>query len=238
MSKILVISDTHIRPHMYDDTVLWYNLGKYCTETKPDYIIHLGDVGDFDSQAWLTKNRGVYTLQEELDAVEECFVRFHSAIEDYNNIRRAQKMKQYKPKMILTLGNHDIRNGMTEVERLFTDLGWTVYDYCEPAIIEGITFVHCMHKGLSDTICTTAQELIENWHSNIVVGHGHHKDFFESYSMDTQKQITALRSPVFLLTPSNWAVQTRNKWSKGFTEINTEPFSFVWRDMECLLRNS
>lgn len=238
MSKILVISDTHITPGMYPNKSFWYNFGVYCTETKPDYIIHLGDVGDFDSQAWLVKNRGKYSLAEEIAEVSACFTNFQAAIKDYNNIKRKQKKKTYRPKQILTLGNHDVRNGITVVADLFTQLGWEVYDYCKPAIVDGISFVHCAHKGLSDTVCNTAQELLENWHTSIVVGHGHHKDFFESCCLETGKKLTALRSPVFLLTPADWAVQTKLKWSQGFTEINTDPFSFVWRDMECLLKIS
>lgn len=233
MSKVLVIADTHINPELPDDE-LWHKLGQYCVRTKPDYVIHLGDVADFNSQAWLKAQRGMFTLQQELLAVEECLIAFEHPIKTFNIAQRESKHKQYKPKLILTLGNHDVRNDITDVAELFEDYGWTVYNYLEPCNIDGVTFVHAAHKGLSDSFCTTAQELIENWHSNIVVGHGHHKDFFESFSLATDEIITALRSPCFMTEPSEWAVQTKRKWSTGFTEINTKPFSFVWKDISCL----
>lgn len=235
MPKLLVIADTHIRPS-YDSIYQWSCLARYCLKTKPDYIIHLGDVADLDSQARLISNRGLYSLEEELKVVEHTLEAFHNVFKDYNNKQRQNKKKMYRPHLVLTLGNHDVRNGITHIQELFESFGWSVYPYLEPVLIEGITFVHCMHRGLSDSICTTAQELLENWHGNIVVGHGHHKDFFESFSMATRETITALRSPCFMSEVSNWAVQTNNKWSKGFTEIEVNPFNFVWRNMECLYK--
>lgn len=236
MVNILVIADTHINPSQ-PDLELWTRLGEYCVKTKPDFIVHLGDVGNFDSQAWLKAARGTHTLEEELEVVKEHLVAFSTPIHYHNVLQRCNKKKMYRPIKILTLGNHDIRNDMTDVAELFEDFGWDVYEHLEPCQIDNVTFVHAMHKGLSDTMCVTARELIENWHSNIVVGHGHHKDFFESYSMATNDIITALRCPVFSNGTSDWAIQTRNKWSKGFTEIDTRPFSFVWRNLECLYEN-
>lgn len=237
MSKILVIADSHLTPKKPAE-YLWAALGRYCLKTRPDYIVHLGDVADFDSQAWLIKNRGKYTLEEEISQVRSCLEAFHKPLIDFNNTQRIMKKKMYKPSMVLTLGNHDVRNNMTDVADLFESFNWLVVDYLHPIQIEGITFVHCMAKGISDSFCTTSQELIENWHGNIVVGHGHHKDFFESYSMATKEKITALRSPAFTVDESDWAVQTQYKWSRGFTEIVTNPFTFIWRDCECLLKNS
>lgn len=238
MSKFLVISDTHITPDNVEESKeLWQKLGEYCVKTKPDYIIHLGDVGDFNSQAWLKANRGAYTLEEEIQAVKDCVVAFQRSIKSFNNLQRIKKKKLYRPYRIITLGNHDVRNDITNVEDLFNSLGWHVMGYLKPLHIDDITFVHCAHKGLSDTACTTSQELVENWHCNIVTGHGHHKDFFESYSMATGKTITGLRCPCFMKKASDWAIQTRRKWSKGFTEIESEPFSFVWRNLECLYEN-
>lgn len=233
--KILVIADTHISPKNVEDSVeLWYRLGEYCVRTKPDMLIHLGDVGDFNSQAWLIKNRGTYTLTEEMDCVCNCLDALAGPIEVFNLKQRVNHHTLYRPKMILTLGNHDVRNDITAVSEVFESMGWQAVDYLKPVQVDGISFVHCAHKGLSDAVCTTAQELVENWHSDIVVGHGHHKDYFESFSLALQRPIFGMRCPVFMKEASDWAVQTRNKWSLGFTEIDTDSRTFVWRSIECL----
>lgn len=234
MTKVLVISDTHITPAKPDDVWIWSALGLYCIEHKPDCIIHLGDVADIDSQAWLVKNRGKFTLEQEMETVEDCLKSFHDVLRGYNNKCKNMKKKMYRPTLILTLGNHDVRNGITNVEELFDAYGWSVFPYLEPVQIDNFCFCHALRSGLSDNMCVTAKELLENWHTNIVVGHGHHRDFYESYSLATNSQIYALKSPCFMLEPSDWAVQTRNKWSLGFTEIDTETGAFIWRDMRCL----
>ena len=235
MSKVLVISDTHINPTTPKNGIwAWAGLAFYCIKHKPDYIIHLGDVADLDSQAWLVKNRGKFTLEQEIGAIEDCLINFHGVLDDYNAKRRKLKMKMYRPSLVLTLGNHDVRNNITNVEDLFETYGWDVYPYLEPVQIDGFSFCHALRNGLSENVCVTAKELLENWHGNIVVGHGHHRDYYESYSLATNSQIYALKSPCFMYTPSEWAVQTRNKWSLGFTEIDTETGAFIWRGMECL----
>ena len=243
MSKILVISDTHINPDNAHDAIdLWYHLGKYCTKTKPELIVHLGDVADLSSQAWRVAARGGYTLEEEVKNVELALTAFEEAINEYNRSQRKKKKKLYKPHKYLTLGNHDVRNGVTVIEDLFTSEGWEVADYLEPLCLRGIYFCHCMAKGLSDQMCTTAQELLENWCCDIVVGHGHHKDFFEGYSLAQHRKLTALKCPVFTLSHYDWAKQTEYKWSRGFTEIETgipyDHMKFVWKDLACLYKNS
>lgn len=238
MSTILVISDSHINPDNASDSVdLWYRLGKYCVKTKPEIIIHLGDVADLSSQAWRVASRGKYSLEEEVKTVDLVLSSFEEAIEEYNRKRRKKKKKQYRPSKYLTLGNHDVRNEVTVIDDLFTSYGWNVVEYLRPLHIMGINFCHCMRKGLTDLMCTTAEELLENWGADIVVGHGHHKDFATSYSLAIHRPITALKCPAFTVGDYDWAVQTQYKWNRGFTEIEPGFFgalNFVWKDLSCL----
>lgn len=241
MVDLLIIADSHINPeNAFEACDLWRRLGKYCTKVKPSIIVHLGDVADLSSQAWRVSARGKYTLEEEAGFVKNVLDSFENAIEEYNKEQRRKKKKQYKPVKFLTLGNHDIRNGVTNIEDIFSDAGWNVIDYMQPLRISGVTLCHCMSKGLSDQMCTTAQELLENWGGDIIVGHGHHKDFYESYSVATGRKITALKSPCFTSGYYDWAAQTQYKWSRGFTEVTINPletFSFVWKDLLCLYKN-
>lgn len=241
MASILVVSDSHINPDNLTESVdLWYRLGKYCVKTKPEIVVHLGDVADLSSQAWKVSARGKYSLEEEVKAVHTVLDAFEEAINEYNRKQHKKKKKQYKPSKYLTLGNHDIRGGVTVIEELFETYDWNVVEYLEPLHLKGITFCHCMCKGTSDIMCTTAQELLENWGADIVVGHGHHKDFSTSYSMAIHRPITALKCPAFTFGDYAWAVQTQYKWNRGFTEIEPGIFgnlNFVWKDLECLYKN-
>lgn len=236
-TQAIIISDSHLRPG-YPCTELWEALGRYCVKHKPDYIIHLGDAADLQSQQWLKAQRGDSTIEEEIDFVRFHLAAFHHPIEMYNRRCRESKHKQYKPKFYFCCGNHDVRNDTGMVEDLFHSFGWIVFDYLEPLHLGNFVFCHAMRKGLSDQMCTTAQELLENWHGNVVVGHGHHRDFYESFSIQTNQPIIALRSPVF--TPyhtGDWCMQTRDKWSRGFTELDIMSGDFAWRPLRCLFEN-
>ena len=52
--KIIVIGDTHDSPKIEQDRFVW--IGKYIKETKPDYIIQIGDWASFDSLSYFQKN--------------------------------------------------------------------------------------------------------------------------------------------------------------------------------------
>lgn len=231
--KILVIADSHISPSA-PDLEDWENLGHYVVKTKPDCIVHLGDVADMDSLAWRKDARGVYTTEQELENVKQHLQAFENVIKIYQDKCRRQKEKIYRPKKFLCLGNHDIRNGYGGIDELFSNAGWSVTDYLEPLHLGDLTFCHTMMKGLSETPCITAEELLANWHGNIVVGHSHKLDYAESYAICSGERIRALKCPVFNHVTPGWGVQNQLKWATGFTEITTKPFQFVWRDMSCL----
>lgn len=233
---MLVIADSHIAPTC-PNVEDWERLGEYVVKHKPACIIHLGDVANLDSLAKYKASRGPYTTDEELATVSEHLVAFEDKLLAEQQKNRRDKKAIYRPRKVLCLGNHDVRNGFTGIQELFEDLGWEVHDYLEPVVIDDIVFCHCMHKSLSDSPCTTAEELLSNWHSNIVVGHGHCQDYAESYNAVTGQRIRALKCPVFNSDDTRWAIQTRNKWARGFTEISLEPFQFVWKDMACLQEN-
>lgn len=231
--KILVIADSHISPSV-PNIEDWEALGHYVVKTKPDCIVHLGDVADMDSLAWRKDARGMYTTEQELNNVKAHLLAFESVIKAYQDKCRRQKEKIYRPKKFLCCGNHDIRNGFTGIIDLFESCGWSVSDYLEPIHLDDVSFCHTMMKGLSGSPCLTSEELLANWHGNIVVGHSHKLDYAESYSLAVEDRIRALKCPVFNSTTPAWAVQNQLKWATGFTEINTKPFQFIWRDMSCL----
>lgn len=233
---MLVLSDSHITPAC-PNVVDWERLGDYVVKHKPACIVHLGDVANLDSLSRYKANRGVFTTEEEMATVSEHLIAFEDKLLAEQQKNRRDKKTIYRPRKVLCLGNHDVRNDFTGIQELFEDYGWEVHDYLEPVNIEGIHFCHCMYKNLSDTPCTSAEELLANWHGNIVVGHGHTQDYAESFCLATGERIRALKSPVFNGDDTRWAAQNRDKWARGFTEIYTDPFRFVWKDLTCLQEN-
>lgn len=241
--KYLVIADSHISPTS-PDIESWHNLGEYVVKTRPDIIIHLGDVADMDSLSWLKNSRGPYSTEEEMECVSAHLFAFEDVLLKDRQRSRQMKKRIYRPQKILCLGNHDVRNGFTGIDDLFTGCDWDVFGYLTPVSFEGdeIFFSHCMLKGTSSQACTTAAEIIENWHGNIVVGHSHLCDYAESYNLAIDKQVKAIKCPCFSNSRrlGEWATQSRMKWSTGFTEIETDggDITFCWRPMSCLVKSS
>ena len=66
MTKIVVISDTHLTPAAPDIST-WEKFAKWCVKYQPDVIIHLGDVADFQScvAADAPDSHGNYELPQQ-----------------------------------------------------------------------------------------------------------------------------------------------------------------------------
>jgi len=231
---VLVISDTHLSPSV-DMKDLWKKLGEYCVKFRPEYIVHLGDVADFDSQNWLKASRGLYTVEQELGNVASHLAAFEQELDDYKNLCRKQKIKIYRPKKVLCLGNHDIRNDVSGyISNMFLSADWSIFDYQKPLQIDGISFAHNFTKGLSDNVCLNSLELLDSCHSSVVCGHSHVKDYAESYRIEDGKKIFALKCPMFSTAYPEWSKGLSNKWSRGFTIVNTDSGEFLWKNLESL----
>jgi hypothetical protein len=100
---------------------------------------------------------------------------------EYNKAAKESKRKLYKPRMVLTLGNHENRinrainedrklDGLISVDDLpYQD--WEVHPFLEVVVIEGIAFSHYMVSGTLGRPVTTAQALLTKKHMSCVVGH-------------------------------------------------------------------
>jgi hypothetical protein len=155
----LVIPDTQVKPGVPTDHLRW--LGHYILQRRPDVIVHLGDHWDMPSlSAWdkgklqmegrryradiLAGNRGLALL----DAPTLQF-----------NRRRRHVGRQYHPRKVLLLGNHEnrIQRAVEENPHLEGAIGygdletrdWEVHDYLQPVWIDGIAYCHVFTNPLT-----------------------------------------------------------------------------------------
>lgn len=230
---VLVISDTHITPER-NFIEGWKKLGKYCVKNKPEYIVHLGDVADFDSLNFYVARRGSFTTEEELATVEKHLLAFENELLKAEQKTIKNKKKRYRPVKYLCLGNHDVRKDFDGVRELFLKYGWIVSDYQVPVKIDNIAFVHNMTYSNSDTIITNSEDLLNTWHCSCVIGHSHVLGYANAYSIGEDKMLHAIKCPCFNINLPDYAIQSGKRWAKGWTEISLNPFQFVWKDLTCL----
>ena len=104
-------------------------------------------------------------------------------LRDYNEKCRKDKKKQYRPRMVLTLGNHENRidrategdpklYGTIGIDDLrYAEAGWEVFDFLDPVIIDGVVYSHYLVSGVMGRPIGSASSMISKTHQSCVVGH-------------------------------------------------------------------
>jgi hypothetical protein len=105
---------------------------------------------------------------------------FVTPMVDYN---AAHPEAPYKPRMVLTLGNHEHRIqrvieedpkldgtiGLSDLE--YEAFGWEVYPFLEVVMIEGVGFSHYFTSGVMGRPVTSARACLTKKHMSTVQGH-------------------------------------------------------------------
>ena len=151
MTTIIVIPDCQVRPG--DSLNYLYCIGKYIAEKKPDIIVQIGDFADMESLSSYDVGKKSFegrTYKADIEAAIDGMVALLAPIEEEQVRLSRNKKKLWKPRKVLTLGNHcDRINRAIENDRkleglistedlLYSDFGWEVYPFLQPVIIEGI----------------------------------------------------------------------------------------------------
>lgn len=180
--KHLVIPDVQAKPG--NDFGFLRAAGNYIVEKKPDVIVCIGDFADMESLS--TYDRGLKSFegrsyQNDIWAAREAMDALLEPMYAYNKRREASKKKQYKPRMVLTLGNHESRidRAINEDRKLDGLIGigdlpyqdWEVIPFLEVITIDGIAYSHYFTSGVMGRPITTAQAILTKKHMSCFAGH-------------------------------------------------------------------
>ena len=161
----LVIPDVQAR--IEDDFTFLNRVGKYIVDKQPDVVVCLGDFVDMKSLSSYDmgkKAAETERVSKDIDASQAAMKELMSPIRKYNRRLAKNKKAQYKPRMVLTLGNHENRNNryvndyphlsqFLSVDNLgFEDWGWEVHDFLEPVVIDGIKYSHFFPRGANGRV--------------------------------------------------------------------------------------
>ncbi len=176
----LVIPDTQIRPGVPLEHLTW--IGNYIAEKTPDIIVQIGDFADMPSLSSYTIGKadaeGTRYI-EDLKAVQDGMSRLMAPI-------RARK--GYKPRLVLTLGNHEDRidreaqanprliGAISTKDLGYEKLGWEVYPFLQIVKIDGIEYVHYFTSGVMGRPVSSAAAILRERHSSGVMGHNQFTD--------------------------------------------------------------
>ncbi len=159
----LMIPDTQAKPGVDLSYCSW--IGEYIASKKPDVIVHIGDHFDLPSLSSYdkgTKKAEGKRLNEDITAGIEAMNLILAPIARVQEEERATLgYVQYKPKMVFTVGNHEQRlerhiNANPELAGFMgygdfklEENGWEVYDFLEPARVNGVTYIHFMPNPMT-----------------------------------------------------------------------------------------
>lgn len=213
LKRFLVFSDLHITPKGYDTTIL-REIAAVISKSKPDYIVCTGDVGDFASQNKLVKDRGSFSVAEELTVVMNYLDSFvFGPVQDIQKRQRRDKKKLYKPEIVFCLGNHDAP--VSEALTAMLKDKATVVPHRDFIVLEDVCFSHTFDYGITGNPCTTTAQILQNTYKRSVSGHSHVRSITEQRDISGNK-IFAIKMPCATLSYPKWAGQSSLKWDRGY----------------------
>lgn len=183
----LVIPDVQSRPGVRNDHLEW--IGNYIVEKKPDVIVCIGDFADMSSLCIYEKGKLPFEGRRyvnDINASRTAMNKLFKPIDDYN--RTARKGEQYKPRKVMTLGNHENRiirvvdnnpeySGKFDIDDLgYKDYGWEVHDFLKVVEIDGIQYAHYFTSGVMGRPASSAAVVLRERQQSATMGHVQHTD--------------------------------------------------------------
>lgn len=151
--KHLFLPDCQVKPGVDLSYLSW--IGQYIVDKKPDVIVCIGDFSDCESLSSYDKGKKSFEgrrYKADMQAAKEGMDLLLGPMREHNERAVEGHRKQYKPRMVMTLGNHEERimrvcNENPELDGVmgYHDLpygDWEVYDYLQPVEIDGILYCH------------------------------------------------------------------------------------------------
>lgn len=174
-----VIPDCQVRPDDNTDYLRW--IGNYVAEKRPDRIILLGDFADMPSLNSYGKLKELegQRYARDIRAVKIAMEKLMGPI---------RKVKHYRPKLALTLGNHEERidrealnnpklyGWISSADLGYAEAGWKVVPFLRPIRIDRISYCHYFISGSMGRPVSSAAALLKRVHGSAVMGHVQHFD--------------------------------------------------------------
>jgi hypothetical protein len=227
VTKILVIPDAQVKPDTPIDHLRW--LGEFIVEKRPDVIVNIGDFADMPSLSSYDKGKKAFEgrrYRHDVSAVHEAQVALLSPLWKLQARQERNKKRIYKPRMVLTLGNHEQRilravdcspelDGVLSINDLqYKEFGWEVFPFLSVVTINGIAFSHYFSTGTAGRPASTAAAQLNKQHMSCVSGHQQGLQIATGKRADGQL-LTSIIAGSFYLTDEDYLGPQGNKHWRG-----------------------
>ncbi len=230
--KHLVIPDTQVKPNSPTDHLRW--AGLYAAEKKPDVIVHIGDHFDMPSlSSWDVGKKSFEgrRYKDDIEAGIHAMEVFLQPIREEQQRLKVNKHKQWRPRMVFTLGNHENRieraiesdpklDGLIGYKDLQLDeMGWEVYDFLDVVIIDQIAYAHYFTSGIMGRPVSSARNMLSKKMMSCIMGHVQDRDIAYGRRADGTN-ILGLFSGIYYQHDEDYLTpQTNSSW-RGVWMLN------------------
>ena len=230
--KHLVIPDTQVKPNSPTDHLRW--AGLYAAEKKPDVIVHIGDHFDMPSlSSWDVGKKSFEgrRYRDDIEAGIHAMEVFLQPIRDEQQRLKVNKHKQWRPRMVFTLGNHENRieraiesdpklDGLIGYKDLqLEEMGWEVYDFLDVVIIDQIAYAHYFTSGIMGRPVSSARNMLSKKMMSCIMGHVQDRDIAYGRRADGTN-ILGLFSGIYYQHDEDYLTpQTNSSW-RGIWMLN------------------
>lgn len=182
MTKHLILPD--VQAKFGQDFSFLTCIGNYIIAKKPEVIVCLGDFADMESLSSYDIGKKSFEgkrYTKDIAAAKCAMDALLTPLREFNSKAKRNKEKLYKPRLVLTLGNHENRitravENDPKLEGLikYDDLpyqDWEVHDFLSPVFIDGIAYCHYFPTGVMGRPATTASAMVSKLHMSCIAGH-------------------------------------------------------------------
>ena len=230
--KHLVIPDTQVKPNSPTDHLRW--AGLYAAEKKPDVIVHIGDHFDMPSlSSWDVGKKSFEgrRYRDDIEAGIHAMEVFLQPIREEQQRLKVNKHKQWRPRMVYTLGNHENRieraiesdpklDGLIGYKDLqLEEMGFEVYDFLDVVIIDQIAYAHYFTSGIMGRPVSSARNMLSKKMMSCIMGHVQDRDIAYGRRADGTN-ILGLFSGIYYQHDEDYLTpQTNSSW-RGVWMLN------------------
>ena len=230
--KILVIPDCQVKEGVPTEHLEW--AGKAICEYQPDVVVNIGDFADMPSLSTHDVRGSKYfeglRYKKDVEFAKECMAKLLAPLREMQQIQKKTKHKVYKPRMIMTLGNHENRidravnnnptlEGLISTKDLAYEKDWEVHEFLHPVFINGVGFNHYWPTGAMGRPAASATAIVNRLHMSCVAGHQQGKQVAYGKRADG-KAITSIIVGSYYLHDESYMDQLSNRHWRGLLVMN------------------
>ena len=245
--RILVIPDCQVKEGVPLEHLSW--AGQAICDYRPDVVVNIGDFADMPSLSTHDLKGSKYfeglRYKKDIEVAKMAMKKLLKPLRDLQAKQRKNKEKVYKPRMLLTLGNHENRidrainnnptlDGLISVEDLEYAKDWEVYPFLHPVFVNGVGFNHYWPVGAMGRPAGSAAAIINKLHMSCVAGHQQGKQVAYGKRADG-KPICAIIAGSFYLHDESYMDRLSNRHWRGLlvmNEVNDGHFDELFLSIE------